>query len=377
MGTVGTAGAAGYDPLTTSSLLTNRDGIAGAWTGPGQVPTAHPTDPAVRLRIMGATERASVMHTELMSRLSFQIGERNLDTANGETFGDRPEERFVNVQHLDFAAAPTLRPLVEITRPSETTFIQQLDIVDQYADLRSDRTAEILAQLNAPTAYFSSIVALDNSRFPKTLELLNATLRLAYSVVIQIKHGLACRRPHEYSPQIQPMIPVPQHGAFPSGHATEGFIAAYVFWMLLRAVRDQATSPTSPSGATQYADVTWGTQFMRLASRIAINRTVAGVHFPADSAAGALLGLTLGRYLAGRCNYAVMPGTSIQYDAWNFDGATFPGTQDFHWEDLFDVTTQTQSATAYATSAASPSLPATDQSPALQWLWDEAVDEWL
>ena len=36
-------------------------------------------------------------------------------------------------------------------------------------------------------------------------------------------------------------------------------------------------------------------------ARIAVNRTVAGVHFPIDSVAGALLGLTLAEYLVNLC----------------------------------------------------------------------------
>jgi hypothetical protein len=43
------------------------------------------------------------------------------------------------------------------------------------------------------------------------------------------------------------------------------------------------------------------TQHYRLAARIAINRTVAGLHYPIDSAAGAVLGTTLGDYLVARC----------------------------------------------------------------------------
>ena len=42
-------------------------------------------------------------------------------------------------------------------------------------------------------------------------------------------------------------------------------------------------------------------QLMRQAARIAINRTVAGMHFPIDSVAGALLGLTLAVYLVNLC----------------------------------------------------------------------------
>ena len=40
-------------------------------------------------------------------------------------------------------------------------------------------------------------------------------------------------------------------------------------------------------------------QVYRLAHRIASNRTVAGVHFPVDSGAGALMGCLLGEYIYG------------------------------------------------------------------------------
>ena len=117
--------------------------------------------------------------------------------------------------------------------------------------------------------------------------MLAAAFRLALYVELRLKHALACRRPGEYSPQIQPMILTPAHGALPSGHATEAFLMAYVTLEL--------TSPPDDPGRQMKRE-----QLMRLADRIARNRTVAGVHFPVDSAAGAMLGLTLGDYLVRR-----------------------------------------------------------------------------
>ena len=85
-------------------------------------------------------------------------------------------------------------------------------------------------------------------------------------------------------------------------------LALPVLWLLLRA-----------SGTNPYAaELGWGTQLMRTAARIAINRTVAGVHFPVDSAAGAVLGLTLGHYLVARCQHAA------SFEAWKFDGTKYP-----------------------------------------------------
>ncbi len=87
-------------------------------------------------------------------------------------------------------------------------------------------------------------------------------------------------------------------------------MAAIVLFKLLQA-----------SGLMPYGDMQWLEQLLRLASRIAVNRTIAGVHFPVDSAAGAVLGLTLGAYFVARCE-----DPSPKYDAYEFDGTKFPPT---------------------------------------------------
>ena len=79
------------------------------------------------------------------------------------------------------------------------------------------------------------------------------------------------------------------------------------------------------SGLRPYADTGWEEQLIRVANRIAVNRTIAGVHFPVDSAAGAVIGMTLGTYLAQRCQVPATPSTAtLPYDAYTFVGPSFP-----------------------------------------------------
>jgi hypothetical protein len=107
-------------------------------------------------------------------------------------------------------------------------------------------------------------------------------------------------------------------------------------------------------------------QLQRLAARIAINRTVAGVHFPIDSAAGRLLGHTLGSYFVHRCQ------GQAQYNEHTFDGTQFHGPAnaaldfDYH-ESLNNGSFNTRIGAQVLTS----------QSAILKTLWDLAKDEWL
>jgi len=109
---------------------------------------------------------------------------------------------------------------------------------------------------------------------------------------------------------------------------------------------------------------------MREAARIAVNRTVAGVHFPIDSVAGQVLGLTLGRYFIQRAQ----GGT--QFDAWRFDGERYPGTHDFDFHNLFYAGSERADPNADpAYVDLIPSQPP-GKSLILEWLWSEAANEW-
>src|SRR4029079_1156265 len=148
--------------------------------------------------------------------------------------------------------------------------------------------------------------------------LLWTALRLANHAEMRFKHALACRRAVEMSPQVQPLVLTPGHGSLPSGHSTEASIVAHVLWRLLKT-------------ADNTKDFSWLEQLMRQAARIAINRTIAGLHFPVDSAAGQLLGLTLGEYLVALC-------TGLAFDAWRFNGEAYASDLDFDFRDQYDTT---------------------------------------
>lgn len=334
----------GYAP---DGLIQSRDGIVGAWARPTSV-LAQLAQGATPLTRWEAWVRAELVDFDLKSSLHFSADTAGFTLWHAKLAGTAPE-------------SATYQPIANLTRPpdlsaSSTLWLDQLDIVANWADLRLDRASEILSQLGPPLAYWSMVLNLHPERHRWTLEVLGAALRLANYAEMRFKHALACRRPVEYSPQLQPMILTPGHGSLPSGHATEANIAAYVLWKLV-------------SSADSTKSTEWLEQLMRLAARVAINRTIAGVHFPVDSAAGQLLGLTLGAYFVQR---ATTGGT---YQAWMFDGANFIGTSDFDWRVHFDVSTGQQRVAAnHAKVIGSPG--AAGQAPLLAELWSLARTEW-
>jgi hypothetical protein len=343
-------------------LITNRDGIVGKSLRPEDVLPVLPLgddefplgdddngSTQVNLSRLGAGERASIFDFELISRISFR--------AVGK--GDDRTMSILSGEH----------PLASYRRPTPAIFLNQVGLVESYADLRPDRAVEIVSQLSVPHAFFGSITYLHPERTKWTMELIYAALRFSYTVVMRIKHALACRRPHEYSPQIQPIIACPLHATLPSGHATEAFMFAHLLAVL--------------SNTKGRSESVWVNQLMRQASRIAVNRTVAGVHFPIDSVSGALLGLTLAEYLVNLC-----AGKRDGYRSCTFmlEGAEFPVREgerlteaDFNWQDFYDVGTRTlrlsEGAKLYA-SVEENAYTLREPSKPLEWLWKKAKSEW-
>jgi hypothetical protein len=138
------------------------------------------------------------------------------------------------------------------------------------------------------------------------------------------------------------MIPTPSHATMPSGHATEAYFVAYLLEKLL------------PAGNA------YRKQLQGLAARIAINRTVAGLHFPADSQAGQMLGQSLAEYFVALCQKNTVQPT---WKAREIAFALRDKSNDF---DPLKLDKGTSYSYKILTSSA--------ETP-VQWLWKRAVAE--
>lgn len=235
-----------------------------------------------------------------------------------------------------------------LDRPANDLLRSQCRLVSDYATLRAERSAEITSQLGFPTPYFAMMLGLHSAQNKKTFELITATQVAAAHTAMIVKNHLAIRRPDQLDARLMPMIPTPGHGSFPSAHATE----AYAVLTVLEAL---VTAWDSLSDGEQRIKALRG-----LAERIAVNRTVAGVHYPIDSWAGAALGRIVGQVVLNRAG-AGGPLAELGYSA---------GDHDFFDEDQRDPAIA--AAKGLTATGASVTLSA---KPTFSWLWSGAVAE--
>jgi len=323
------------------ALDTNRAALAGTFGGK-PLRLAHAgsktaLDSRADLALWAAGPRMAVFETEVLSGLRFIPG---------------PVPQSFTLEFVDLTAKTYAGvPVTGLVRPTNPIFAKQLELVATYAELREDRSAEIIGQLHGGGPFWAAIVGLTAHRHKRTAELLDLAMSLATHVAMRFKHAMAVARPVYLSAQIQPCIPTPGHGSWPSGHATEAYMTCELLQKLL------------PNGA-RYKE-----QLQRLAARTAVNRTVAGVHYPVDSAVGRLLGISLAEFLEARCN----PGTKIQQRG--FDGTKFEGAKGSTLD--FDPRTPMptlRSQNNFYQVLGSKKLVA--HSPLLAQLWTEAAKEW-
>jgi membrane-associated phospholipid phosphatase len=252
-------------------------------------------------------------------------------------------------------AAGSAPPVARLIRPVfDRGFLdRQLPLLRAYGDLRLDRMAEIQLQTTDFLSFFGSLVYLDREARKRTLELLHAILRLAGRIEMRLKMHFDFPRPITVCTDLQPVIQTPGHGSWPSGHATEAFAVAVVLTALMRG-----------GAVDTEAEIAAGEHPMRLAQRIATNRTIAGMHYPSDSMAGAVLGIAIGELVV---NHLEATGVT---PARSFDGAAFtaadtPGPWDFDLGALGSVLAGSGKVNLAGTA-----------SQLLTSLWSFAKDEW-
>lgn len=250
--------------------------------------------------------------------------------------------------------------LVTLHRPPETVFHEQVKQVLAWADLREERIPEVLTQIANTYAFWGSLIPLHTERMRHTRELLEAAVQLAMFVEMRFKHELACWRPVDYCPQVQPMVTTPGHGSLPSGHCVEAYVIKEVLQALLGM-----TDPKDPLQNQLHQ------QFENTAARIATNRVVAGVHFPVDNLAGRLLGRVLGRYFVLYCDRHLRNRKDYMGPTRIFTGNTCPADAEFlpHSQSLDSLTD------IYSLGTETFPADLAIELSVLTELWDAARDE--
>lgn len=141
-----------------------------------------------------------------------------------------------------------------------------------YKDLRTaDKTRQIEKELDIRTIeiggrpmsdYFDSV------KCPHTALLFTDAFNDITTITLILKKKYDRVRPNILEPEIIPIIDVPGHPAYPSGHSTQAHFMAYLLGEIIPEKK---------------AD------FVMEADQIAKNREIAGVHYESDSEAGKLL----------------------------------------------------------------------------------------
>jgi membrane-associated phospholipid phosphatase len=325
--------------------------LIGYWDGSMPVPAMDRPDDLTRLMRLQPYSRAVVLAHEALSLFSVRPGANGSYVLRGES------------------------DLVGLTPPGPAKLVEQMADLRSAMDLRADRLVEIIAQSNDLLSFFFAQMQVTPTRRPYTTLLIAAFYETVTAQEQRIKHFCSIPRPVDLSSQVQPMIETPGHSAYPSGHATE----AFGFATLLAALRlagagtqDSALLETILAKLTPVVETASDTDAIillyRLAARIADNRTIAGLHYPVDSAHGGLLGLGVGLGFVAHC---LGGGPSHPVPEWSARGDDWPG----------DFSLRKWCAALGGTApqgwrSGSTTVPEAESWHILPRLWAAAVAEW-
>jgi hypothetical protein len=165
-------------------------------------------------------------------------------------------------EDTDFGIAPS---------PANSSPETRADLAAMLAMQESERTPDQVEKIlfensvSSPMPIFEKNGLLNAQTHPRTAELVEMIQDEAAHFIYREKGKYERARPHQLEPRIEPIIPVPAHPAYPSGHGGQSWAAALVL------------SDLDPGNRDAY---------QRLALDIAHRREIGGVHYPMDAVAG-------------------------------------------------------------------------------------------
>lgn len=188
------------------------------------------------------------------------------------------------------------KPVSALQRPSARMLAAEFPSTDKAAGRRIDQLEELYTQAASASIFFATLAGISDESHPYTALFLNVATEVLGNFVHGIKHEFAVPRPWQGKSRLAPIVAMPSHASFPSGHAAYAYMTA------------ELLSALSPSADR---DV-----LLELANYIADNRVVAGVHFPVDSVGGEVLGRGVAAWLAalGSENPKTATWTATSYD---------------------------------------------------------------
>lgn len=229
-----------------------------------------------------------------------------------------------------------------LQRPSVKMLEAEFALTDKAAGRRTEQLEELFTQAGSASIFFATLAGIADDSHPYTAQFLNVATEALGHFVHGIKHAFAVPRPWKGKSALAPIVAMPSHASFPSGHASYAYMTA------------ELLSALSPSANR---DV-----LLEVAKYIADNRVVAGVHFPVDSVGGEVLGRGVAAWLAAlgstNPNPATWTGTRYVVDV-SKEGGVNP-----------QAGTGARHAVAVAASDAGTA-------PAWQWLAHRARLEWM
>lgn len=208
----------------------------------------------------------------LLSSFSIAWAAAPLDDIRFEAWGEWARSRLDLPSHFLDREELIALPVPPPPANSSTETRAELDVLLQLQRTRTRAQSKAITKHLEYDGVCTAILAVAHRKLtgaPTTKALLQHVQMDGSLAVFHAKKRFNRARPNQLEPRLRPAIPVPDHPAYPSTHALQGYLVARTLSLLFPEHRQD---------------------LMAIGGQIGREREIAGVHYPSDSKAGQALG---------------------------------------------------------------------------------------